>query len=109
MLIFLYNIGMIIWLIVALFFILLGISAFFKKDTFNFWANFKGAEIRDVKAYNRSVGRLFLLYGFLLALLALLLKEGEPLKVVFAILGVIVLTILLMVIYQSLIVPKYRK
>ena len=100
---------MIIWLMVACFYIILGISVCFRKKYFNFWANFKGAEVKDVDAYNRAVGRLLMLYGFLLALLAPLLKNGQPLLAVLVVVGTVVLSILLMVIYQCVIVAKYRK
>lgn len=46
----------IIFVLVALIFVVIGISAFFAKKPMGFFANSEMFEVTDVKAYNRAVG-----------------------------------------------------
>ena len=46
----------IIFVMVALIFVAIGISAFFAKKPMGFFANAEMFEVTDVKAYNRAVG-----------------------------------------------------
>ena len=51
-------IAFIIWSMVGIVFVCLGIHAFVAKKTVGFWANAKTFEVKDVKKYNRAVGKL---------------------------------------------------
>ena len=51
-------IAFIIWSMVGIVFVCLGIHAFEAKKTVGFWANAKTFEVKDVKKYNRAVGKL---------------------------------------------------
>ena len=60
-------IGFIIWVIVALIIIGIGIHACFSKKeaAFGFWANVKQFPVKDIRAYNRATGKLFIIYGLI--------------------------------------------
>lgn len=41
----------------------IGIRAFFQKKATGFWANIKTVTMADIKGYNHTVGKLFIMYG----------------------------------------------
>lgn len=100
-------ISLIIWAAVGALFSMLGIHAFFAEKPVGFWANAKTPEIENVKAYNRAVGTVFLVYGviFILLGLPLLLKSDI---IIFSCIGVMFETIGVMAVY-TVIEQKYRK
>ncbi len=102
----------ILYSLIGAMFILLGIRSFFSKKevAFGFWANAKMFPVNHVKAYNKAVGKLWCVYGILFILLGipLLDKQNTPLILV-SILGVMMETIAVMVIYVTVIEKKYRK
>lgn len=103
-------IGFCIWLIVSFLFIGFGISAFLSKKATGFWANVEMFPVTNVKAYNRAVGILFCIYGIILAFLGLpLLGEQNSPYIIISILGVMIETIVIMIIYVMVIEKKYRK
>lgn len=57
-------VAFIIWAVGGAFFIGMGIYDFFskKQKPFGFWANAETLEIKDVKAYNRALGILWMVY-----------------------------------------------
>ena len=102
----------ILWTILSVFFVVWGIVTYFAKSAkpFGFWANAEVAEMKDVKAYNRALGKLWCVYGILLALLGIPLLGGQnSAGVIFSILGTMLISIGAMVVYVVVIEPKYRK
>ena len=78
-----------IWAAMGLLFVILGVHAFFAKKPQHFWANVKMAEVTDVKKYNRAVGKLFIAFGAVFALIGLpLLMENEA-WVILSVLGTV--------------------
>lgn len=102
----------IIWLILSLFFVVWGIFTYFSKSSkpFGFWANAAVAEMTDVKSYNRALGKLWCVYGILLALLGIPLLGGQnSAGAIISILGTMLISIGAMVVYVVVIEAKYRK
>ena len=100
----------IIWAIVGLLIIGIGINAFFSKKPVGFWANSKVVPVTDIKKYNSAVGRLFAGYGAVFILLGTpLLQEPFDALILLSVLGVMLETIIVMIIYTLVIENKYRK
>ncbi len=102
----------IMWLILSLFFVAWGIFTYFSKSAkpFGFWANAAVAEMTDVKAYNRALGKLWCIYGIILALVGIPLLGGQnSAGVIISILGTMIASIGAMVVYVVVIEAKYRK
>lgn len=89
--------------------VVLGLSAFRAKKEFGFWANVKTLPMKDVKAYNRAVGWLFIVYGGIFVLLGLPLLGKNSLGIIFSILGTVLESIAAMAIYTIVIQSKYEK
>lgn len=102
----------IMWCVGGAAFILLGIYDIFSKKTraFGFWANAKTAEVNDIKAYNRALGKLWIVYGVFFILLGIPLLGGQnsPLAIV-TIIGSMAEAIVVMAVYILVIEKKYRK
>lgn len=101
-----------LWLLMSLAFIGLGIRCFIskKETTFGFWANAETLPVKDVKAYNRALGKLWCVYGVGLALVGLPLLQGQnSAGVVIPILGTMLESIIAMAVYVTVIEKKYRK
>ena len=97
------------WAAMGLLFVILGVRAFFAKKPQHFWANVKMAEVTDVKKYNRAVGKLFIAFGAVFALLGLpLLMENEA-WVILSVLGTVLSMIVMMAVYTVAIERKYKK
>ncbi len=105
-----YVTAFLIWTIVGIIFILGGLMCFYSKNPKGFWSNIKTFEVTDVKAYNKALGKLWIVYGAITILLGLpiLAGEGSPL-IVISIVGMMAEAIFAMVIYVIAIEPKYRK
>lgn len=103
-------IAFIIWSMVGIAFVCLGIHAFVTKKTVGFWANAKTFEVKDVKKYNRAVGKLFCVYGIVFIILGVPILNGQ--NSAFALLscaGILIETITVMIVYVTVIEKKYRK
>lgn len=106
--------GFIIWALAGILFIVGGIYCINSKKevAFGFWSNSKTApiEVKNVKAYNKALGKLWCAYGFFFILLGLplLIDENSPLIIIPSI-GVIFELIIAMAIYTINIEGKYRK
>lgn len=101
-----------IWMIVGFIFIGLGIYDILSKKAkpFGFWANAEVAPVKDVKAYNRALGKLWCVYGVVFMLLGIPLLPGQnSAGVIITILGTLFEAIAAMVVYVTVIEPKYRK
>lgn len=106
------ELAFIIWLLLSLFFVGMGIHCFVskKEQPFGFWANAETLPVKDVKAYNRALGKLWCVYGVVLALLGLPLLQGQnSAGVIISILGTMFASIGAMVVYVTVIEKKYRK
>lgn len=102
----------IIWAALGVMFIAMGIFIFIsrKPKPFGFWANVKTVSIENVKGYNRALGILWCAYGVLFMLLGLpLLAEENAGLIIVSMLGVMLISIAAMIVYEIGIVPKYRK
>jgi len=102
----------VIWLLVSIAFVILGIYACISKKevAFGFWANADTFPVNDVKAYNRAVGKLWIIFGILFSMLGLPLLKGQNSPfIIVSILGVMAEAIIAMVIYTTVIEKKYRK
>ena len=100
------------WAIMGLFFVIWGIYMFFAKSAkpFGFWANAEVAEMKDVKGYNRALGKLWCVFGVLLILLGLPFLFGQnSVGLIFTIPGTMIISIGAMIVYVVGIEPKYRK
>jgi len=100
----------IIFVMVALIFVAIGISAFFAKKPMGFFANAEMFEVTDVKAYNRAVGIMWCIYGIVMIIFGMPLLAGQnsPYALI-SMAGVVVETIALVVVYVLVIEKKYRK
>ena len=102
----------ILWTICGLIFVGMGIYDHHAKTTrpFGFWANVKTAEVKDVQAYNKALGKLFIGFGIVFILLGLPLLAGQNSPwIILSIVGVMALAIASMAIYTVGIEGKYRK
>lgn len=101
-------IGFVIWLLCATLFFIIGVSCMLSKKQVGFFANVKPPKVRDVAAYNHAVGKLFMGFAVIFALLGLpLLKPGSAL-VMLSVVGVMLEIIVLIILYLR-IEQKYEK
>lgn len=101
-----------IWCLISGLFILLGIYSFLSKKevAFGFWANAETFPVNDVKAYNRAMGKLWCVFGVVLAVLGLPLLKGQNTAfILLSVLGVMAEAIITMGVYTIIIEKKYRK
>ena len=96
--------------ICALVFIALGLYALKKATPMHFWAGttVKSEKIRDVKAYNKANGVMWITYGslFVIVALASLFKQPHISAIIFT-LAIVPGLVILIVTYQ-LIYNKYK-
>ncbi len=102
-------IGFVIWLIMGILFIVNGLFCFKAKKATGFWANAKTAPIGDIKSYNRTMGKLWCLYGGVLILLGIPILLENSIWILISIVGVMAESILLMAVYTLKIEKRYRK
>lgn len=101
-----------IWLLFSILFIAYGIHAFCAKKAvpFGFWANAEVFAVKDVRAYNRAVGKLWCVFGIVLAFLGIPLLTGQNSPyALLSILGIMAEAIVAMVVYVVVIEKKYRE
>ena len=104
----------IIWLVLAAFFVGLGIYCCFSKKAkaFGFWANAEVFAVKDgkVREYNKALGRLWIVFGIILAFLGIPLLKGQNApEVMLSVVGTMFLSIGAMVYYVVVLENKYRK
>ncbi|MDO5145821.1 MAG: hypothetical protein Q4D60_02350 [Eubacteriales bacterium] len=99
----------IIWTLTAAIFVCIGISTRKSETENGFFTFVPPKKMKDVKAYNHAVARLWLVFAALLEMLGLpvLFLEQNSGVFVFTILGVVVLVLCLMISYLK-IEQKYR-
>lgn len=106
------KLAFVIWIIAGVLFICLGIYDILSKKAkpFGFWANAETPPVKDAKAYNRALGKLWCGYGAIFILLGIPLLPGQSSAgVIITILGTLLEAIAAMVIYVTVIEPKHRK
>ena len=100
-------IGFVIWCICSGIFLVIGISCFRASEPAGFWANVKMCEVTDT---NKAVGKLFCCFGVVFAILGLPMLAGQNSPLLFlSIAGCMVLIITTMLVYELVIMKKYRK
>ena len=100
----------IMWTISGCLIIAIVISSFFSKKQAGFWANVNPPPVKDVKGYNHATGKLLVLFGVLLIALGLpILFDKSSVFIFLSIIGVLILTIAMMVVYIFYIDDKYRE
>ncbi len=103
-------IGFAIWMAVGVLLAGLGVSAFFARKEVGFFCNVEALPMKDVKRYNRAVGKLLIVFGVVFALLGLPLLAGQgSLAIIISILGVVGESIAAMAVYILVIQEKYEK
>lgn len=104
--------GFVIWAFVGVVLIGLGMHSFFSKKevAFGFWSNAKMFPVKNVKAYNRAVGKLWCVFGivFILLGLPLLMGQNSP-AIIISLLGAMAEVVVAMVVYTLVIERKYRR
>lgn len=106
------HIAFLIWAVVGAAFVVLGIHAFLSKKpaAFGFWANAEVFPVKDVRGYNRALGKLFIVFGVLFVLLGLPMLAGQNSPwIVISILGAAAEAIGAMAVYVTVIEKKYRE
>ncbi len=103
-------VAFIIWAVIGLFFVGIGIYCFFAKKPMGFWANAETFKVENVDRYNRAVGKMWIVYGIVFILLGLPIFKGQnsPL-IMFSVIGVMVESIAMMIVYTVVIEKKYKK
>lgn len=102
-------IGFIIWMVVGILFFALGIYCFFAKKQVGFWANAKSPKVNNVKAFNRAVGKLWLVYAVVFCVLGLPMLLPQPsAAIVLSVIGVMIEVVVLIAVYTK-IEQKYSK
>lgn len=103
-------IAFVLWVLVSLIFFVIGICDLRAKKVVGFWSNGKRPEVasENIKAYNRAVGILWIVFGVVYILLGLPLLAGDnsPL-IVITLLGSMVAIVALMAVYVLVIEKKY--
>lgn len=103
-------IGFVIWAMVGVIIISFGIRAYLSGKVADFWANIKSISVNDIMGYNHAVGKLFVIYGAILIALGLPLLSGQNSPfILLSVLGVMIETIVIMVVYSLCIERKYRE
>ena len=100
--------ALLIWEACAVLFAGIGRYCFLAKKSVGFFANAKPPEIRDVRAYNRAVGRLWLVFAVVFALLGIPLLWPDSPLVLLGIIGLMWAIIVVIVVYLR-IEQKYKK
>ena len=106
--------ALVIWLAMAALFIVMGIYCYCSKKAkpFGFWANAEVFEVKDgkVREYNKALGRLWVVFGIILAVLGIPLLKGQNApEVMLSVVGTMFLSIGTMVYYVVVLENKYRK
>ncbi|MCH5267212.1 MAG: hypothetical protein J1E62_02610 [Lachnospiraceae bacterium] len=102
--------GFIIWCVVGCMFFGFGVASFYSKRVVGFWAGGKIPAVTDMKAYNHAVGKLWCVFGIIFIFMGIPLLDGQNSPfVLLSVVGAMIWTIAMMVIYELGIMRKYRK
>ena len=101
----------VVWILISILFVVIGIYIIKckKAKPFGFWANAEAPQVTDVVAYNKALGKLWIIFGIGFARdgLPLLAGEKSPL-IVISMIGAMFLCIGAMVYYTLAIEAKYK-
>jgi hypothetical protein len=93
----------------SIFFIILGLISSKQKEPVKFWSNVVNySNIKDIPAYNKAVGILFIIFGIIFGLASGTLFLGDIGAIIFIFL-VVIEVLAMMIIYTLVIETKYRK
>ena len=101
--------GFVIWSLMGLMIAGLGIHSLRSENAVGFFAGVEPPKVKDVKKYNKSVGVMWLVYATLLEIcgIPLLYLEQNSAGFVLPILGTVLFTIALIIVY-TLILNKNK-
>lgn len=105
-------VAFIIWAVVGIVFVIFGVYCMNSKKErpFGFWANAETFPVKDIKAYNKTMGILWIVFGFIFALLGIPLLLGQNSGLILiSVIGAMFEAITIMIVYVLVIEPKYRK
>ena len=96
--------GFVIWSLVFLVLLGIGLRAWKSDKAVGFYTGTKPPEVTDVREYNRSVGILWFVYAGLFELLGLpfLFLKQNAAGFLWVVLGVVVISIGLMIVYSRI-------
>lgn len=96
--------GFILWSVVFLILLGIGLWAWKSDKAVGFYTGTKPPEVTDVRKYNRSVGILWFVYAGLFELLGLpfLFLKKNAAGFLWVVLGVVVISIGLMIVYSRI-------
>lgn len=105
------ELAFILWEVIGVLFILLGIYDYFSKKQrpFGLFANINTPPMEDVRGHNRALGKLWIGYGIVIALLGLPFLTKDILWVLLTILGTPATAIAMIALYLLKVEKKYRK
>ncbi len=102
--------GFIPWALLGCVFIGFGVRCFFSRKPVGFWANAKMFEVTDTGKYNRAMGKLWCVFGFLFALLGIpMLADQNSPFILLSMIGSLIWAISFMAVYELVIRKKYQK
>lgn len=96
--------------LIGLFFLVMGIRCRHSDKPSGFWANAEQFEVTDVRAYNRTMSKLWFVAAVLYTALGLpLLTPANILLVILvSVVGCMIVSIGLMVFFTTVIEPKFK-
>ncbi len=99
----------VIWSLVSALLLGIGVSAWRSKNPVGFFAGVKPPDVRDTGKYNHSVAILWFVYAILLEIcgMPLLFLAQNSAGIILVVMGVVVITIAMMIMYFQ-IEKKYR-
>ena len=97
--------------LVGLFFLIIGIRCFFSDKPSGFCANAEQFEVTDVHAYNKAMGKLWIVVAILFTAIGLPLLNPKNILLVIlvSVVGCMVVSIGIMIFFTTVIEPKYKK
>lgn len=97
--------------LVGLFFLIMGIRCRHLEKPSGFWANAEQFEVTDVRAYNKTMSKLWFVAAVLYTVLGLplLTPSNILLVILISIVGTMIISIGLMIYFTTVIEPRYRK
>lgn len=81
-------IAFVIWTLVALVFVVIGISSWRAEEEIGFFTGVKPPKMRDVKAYNHAVAKLWWVFSFLFEVIGLpliVIEQNNPIALIIAV------------------------
>lgn len=97
-----------IWCLCGIFFIGIGLFCRQSKTPMGFWANDKAPKVKDIKGYNRALGKCWITYGIIFILIGFpILFSQDSLWILVPVLGTLFDTLALILAYTMIVTPRY--